>query len=394
MMNFFFSDDVRRNPYHWYAQVRSSSPVLHDPRSDLWMLFDYASVKRAMDDHETFSSAVTPPTGRAPDWLVFQDPPRHTMLRAIVMRTFTPRAIAALEPRIRDLSRELLDASIARGEMDLVADYAGPLPVLVIAELMGIPLDDRDRFARWSHAIVNLSYAIVGGEEAARAIREHAPAREEMRTYITHLAESRRSAPRDDLLTRLVQAEVDGQRLTTEEILGFFQLLLSAATETTTNLIDNAVLCFLEHPDQLERLRRSPELLSSAIEEVVRYRSPGQAMFRETRCEVELHGRTIPAGKFVLVMVGSANRDPAQFADPDRFDIARNPNPHIAFGRGIHFCLGAALARLEARVALSDLFGRLDDIALADDEPWEPRRALHVHGPARLPIRFSRRSED
>jgi cytochrome P450 len=367
--------------------------VLHDPRTDMWMLFDYASAKRAMDDAETFSSSVTPPTGKAPDWLVFQDPPRHTMLRAIVGRTFAPRAIAELEPRIRELSRMLLGAHLDRGEMDLVADYAGPLPVLVIAELFGIPLEDRDRFARWSSAIVNLSYAIAGGEEAARAIREHAPAREEMRAYITQLTDARRATPRDDLLSRLVHADVDGHRLTTDEILGFFQLLLSAATETTTNLIDNAMLCFLEHPDQLARLRHSPELLPSAIEEVVRYRSPGQAMFRETRRDVQLHDRTIPAGKFVLVMVGSANRDPAQFADPDRFDIGRSPNPHIAFGHGIHFCLGAALARLEARVALSDLFGRLDRIELAGDEPWAPRRALHVHGPERLPIRFTKRRE-
>jgi len=174
-----------------------------------------------------------------------------------------------------------------------------------------------------------------------------------------------------------------------EDILGFFQLLLSAATETTTNLIDNAVLSFIENPAQLRRLRDDPSLLGSAIEEVVRFRSPGQAMFRETTRDVELHGRTIPAGAFVLVMVGSANRDPLRFADADVFDIARDPNPHIAFGHGIHYCLGAALARLEARVALTDLFDRIESIELASDEPWEPRKALHVHGPARLPIRFS-----
>ncbi|MES2177678.1 MAG: cytochrome P450 [Gemmatimonadota bacterium] len=391
MMNFFFSDDVRRNPYHWYEQVRSASPVLHDPRSDMWMLFDYDSVKRAMDDHESFSSVVHPPTGRAPDWLVFQDPPRHTQSRAVVMRAFTPRAIAGLEPRMRALSRTLLDSATGRDTMDLVADYAAPLPVLVIAELIGIPLEERTRFIRWSHAIVNLSYCIAGGEAAARVIREHAPARAEMLDYITTLAEQRRAEPKDDLITRLVEAKVGEEPLSVDDLLGFFQLLLSAATETTTNLIDNAVLSFIENPEQLARLRRQPELLPSAIEEVVRYRSPGQAMFRETTCDVELHGRTIPAGKFVLIMIGSANRDPRYFDEPDRFDIARNPNPHIAFGHGIHFCLGAPLARLEAKVALSDLFDRLDDIRLADDEPWEPRPALHVHGPMRLPIRFRAR---
>jgi cytochrome P450 len=392
MMHFIFSDDVRRDPYHWYAQVREASPVLHDPRSGMWMLFDYESVKRAMDDHQRFSSVVHPPTGRAPEWLVFLDPPRHSKLRAIVMRTFTPRAISGLEARIHDLSRALLDQHIARGEMDLVDDYAGPLPVMVIAELIGIPIEDRPRFMRWSQAIVNLSYAIVGGAAAAQALREHAPARAEMLAYLTELAERRRLEPRDDLLTRLVEAEVDGERLSMEDILGFFQLLLSAATETTTNFIDNAVLSFIEHPDQLARLRDNPDLLPWAIEEVVRYRSPGQAVFRETTCDVEMHGRAIPAVSFVLVMVGSANRDPKRFPNAELFDIGRDPNPHIAFGHGIHFCIGAALARLEARVALTDLFSRMETIELASDEPWEPRKALHVHGPAHLPIRFTARA--
>ena len=389
MMNFFFSVDVRRDPYHWYDQVREACPVLHDPRSAMWMLFDYESVRRAMDDHETFSSRVHPPTGAAPEWLVFLDPPRHSRLRAIVMRTFTPRAIANLEPRIRELSRELLDEHAGRGEMELVADYAGPLPVMVIAEMIGIPLADRERFTRWSQAIVNLSYAIAGGAVAAQMIAEHRPVRAEMLEYITGLAEARRTDPKDDLLTRLVHADVDGERLTIEELLGFFQLLLSAATETTTNLIDNAVLSFIENPGQLALLKADPSLLPGAIEEVVRFRSPGQAMFREATRDVQLHARTIPAGAFVLVMVGSANRDPKRFANANRFDITRDPNAHIAFGHGIHFCLGAALARLEARVALTDLFERLDSIALASDEPWEPRQALHVHGPSRLPIRFT-----
>jgi cytochrome P450 len=209
-----------------------------------------------------------------------------------------------------------------------------------------------------------------------------------MRAYLADVREQRRKAPKDDLLTRLFEAEVDGERLTEEEVLGFFQLLLSAGTETTTNLIDNAMLCFLEHPDQLARLRGAPELLPSAIEEVLRYRSPAQVMYRETKRELELHGVTLPAGTFVLPIIGSANRDARQFHEPQRFDIGRNPNPHIAFGHGIHFCLGAALSRLEARVALGDLLERMKDFALASAEPWEPRKALHVHGPLRLPLRF------
>jgi cytochrome P450 len=189
-------------------------------------------------------------------------------------------------------------------------------------------------------------------------------------------------------LTRLVEAEVDGERLTEEEILAFFQLLLLAGSETTTNLISNALLCFLENPDQLARLRAAPDLLPSAIEEILRYRSPVQVVFRQTRRDVEVHGQVIPAGKLVLAIVGSANRDPQQFHDAGRFDITRDPNPHIAFGHHIHFCVGAPLARLEARIALSDLFQRVKGFEFASEEPWEPRKTFHVHGPTRLPIRF------
>ncbi len=387
MMN-FLSDDLRRDPFPLYEQVRSSSPLLHEPQSDMWLVFDYESVKRVMTDHDAFSSIVTPPTGKAPDWLVFSDPPRHTKLRGIIMRAFTPRSIANLEPRIRELSRELLAPALERGQMDLALEYSNLLPTMVIAEMIGIPVADRARFLRWGETIMNLSYAIAGGEEAAKAMQENAVVKEEMRAYLKEVIPERRKAPKDDLLTRLVEAEVDGERLTEEEILGFFQLLLSAGTETTTNLINNAILCLIENPDQLARLRAEPHLLPSAIEEVLRYRSPGQIIFRSTKRDIELHGQVIPAGKLVLVMIGSANRDPMKFRDPDRFDIARDPNPHVAFGHGIHFCLGAALSRLEAKVALEDLLERMKGFELASPEPWEPRKGLHIHGPLRLPIRF------
>ncbi|XXU66005.1 cytochrome P450 [Sorangium sp. So ce1097] len=383
-----FPEEMRRDPYPLYDQMRSSSPVLHVAPLDLWMIFDHEGVKRALTDHEAFSSVVTPVTGKAPDWLIFSDPPRHTKLRAIVMRAFTARSVAALEPRVREVSRELLDQQIERGEMDLALDYAGLLPTIVIAEMLGIPLADRARFLRWSEAIVNLSYAISGGDEAERMMSEHAAAKDEMEAYLAEVLKARRRAPKDDLLTRLVEVEVDGERLTDDEILGFFQVLLAAGTETTTNLIDNAILCLIEWPEELARLRASPDVLPSAIEEVLRYRSPVQIAFREARRDVEVHGQVIPAGKLVVPVIGSANRDPQQFRDPDRFDIGRDPNPHVAFGQGVHFCLGAPLARLEARIALSDLLSRLRGLELASKEPWEPRKPLNMLGPARLPIRF------
>ena len=384
----FSSEEMRRNPYPIYDQIRSVSPVFRDPRSDLWMILDYDGVKRALNEPDVFSSRAAPPGGGALDWFIFFDPPRHTKLRALVMRAFTPRSVASLEPRIRELSRSLLDQTIERGEMDLAADFAVPLPLMVIAEMLGIPIEDRAQFRRWSDAILNLVETVSGGEEAIRAAKEFRLAAAEMSTYVADLLTQRRREPKDDLLTRLVEAEVDGERLTEKEIMNFFQLLLLAGSETTTNLINNAVLCFIENPDQLARLRARPELLPLAIEEVLRYRSPVQTMFRQTKRDVEMHGQVIPAGKLVLAMIGSANRDPRQFRDAGRFDVARDPNAHIAFGHGIHFCVGAPLARLESKIALSDLLERVRGFSLASDEPWEPRKAFHVHGPARLPIRF------
>ncbi len=379
---------MRRDPFPVYDGLRESAPVLRDPRTGAWLILDYEGVKRALFDHDAFSSAVTPPTGKAPDWLIFSDPPRHARLRAILLRAFTPSGVALLAPRVRELSRELLDETIERGEMDLVADYAGPLPAMVIAEMMGVPAADRPRLLRWSEVIVNLGHSAAGGATAERAVREHAAVRGEMKAYVGDLIEARRKAPEGDLMSRLVEAEIDRERLTDEEILGFFQLLLAAGTETTTNVIDNGVLCFLESPAELARVEAAPELWPSAIEEIIRYRSPAQMMFREARRDVVMRGTVIPAGALVLAMIGAANRDPVQFRDPRRFDVARAPNPHLAFGHGIHFCLGAPLARLEAGIALRDLFGRAKGLALASDAPWEPRRALHVHGPSRLPVRF------
>jgi cytochrome P450 len=384
----FLSEDLLRNPYPLYAQMRGGSPVFEAPGGDIWMIFDYEGVKRALQDHDAFSSRAAPPGGGPLDWLIFFDPPRHTKLRAIIQRAFTPRSIAGLEPRIRELSRGLLDETIERGEMDLAADYAVPLPMIVIAEMLGIPIEDRERFKRWGDAILTLSDTIGGGEAAAWAARVFGAAKVEMNDYLTGLLAERRAAPKDDLLTRLAEAEVDGERLSQEEILAFFQLLLLAGTETTTNLINNAILCLIESPDQLARLLTARELIPSAIEEVLRYRSPVQAMFRETRRDIEVHGRVIPAGKLVLPILGSANRDPQQFEGADRFDISRDPNPHVAFGHGIHFCLGAPLSRLEGRIALTDLLERVKGFKLASDAPWEPRKAFHVHGPSRLPIRF------
>jgi cytochrome P450 len=262
---------------------------------------------------------------------------------------------------------------------------------MVIAELLGVPAWEWPRFRRWSDAIMGLIDTLRPGPRAQAAAIAYREAHVEMQRFLALEIASRRIEPRDDLLTRLVEADADGERLSDAEVLSFFELLLLAGHETTTNLIDNAVLALLEHPAQLERLRAEPALVPSAIEEVLRYRSPVQAAFRATRESVGLRGRRIPANQLVLAMIGAANRDPSVFAEPHRFDIARHPNPHVAFGHGIHFCIGAPLARLEGREALPILLERLPELRFATRTAWEPRPAFHVHGPNRLELRFRAR---
>lgn len=386
----FFSGDLRRNPFPAYDQVRAASPVLHVPSPDLWMIFNYDGVKQAITDHEAFSSSPSMANSPNPPWLVFFDPPRHTKLRALIMRAFTPRMVANLEPRIQQISHDLIDRMLENGKTDLIADFAAALPMMVIAGMLGLPIAEWRRFRRWSDVIVtSSSLAIPGGAPWAATAADMALVRAEMKDSVREWIGARRAAPQDDLLTALIQAEIDGERLSEEDLLGFVQLLLIGGTETTSNLIGNAILCFIEHPDQLARIRQKPELLSPAIEEVLRYFSPVQWMLRFSAREIEIGGDSIPAGKRILVMIGSANRDPKHFADPGRFDIGRNPNPHIAFGHGIHFCLGAPLSRLESRVALSAFLDRIASFELSGGQPWTPCNALHLLGPASLPMVLS-----
>ena len=385
-LELLFAEETRRGPYPAYERLRSQTPVFGDAATGLWVALDYDSVKRMLADHELFSSRLGPAS-----WMIFLDPPKHTKLRALISQAFTPKSIASLEPRIVLFCKQLIEPLLERDEIDLVADFSARLPMLVISEMLGLPAADSPRFWQWNEVILNMSYTVPGGANARGAADAFAVATVEMNDYLGALLAERRAAPKGDLLTGLLQAELDGDRLSQADILGFFQLLLLAATETTTNLISNAMLCFIENPVQLAALRASPSLLAPAIEETLRYRSPLQWMFRVTRQEVELHGNRIPAGKAILAMMGAANRDPRQFPDPDRFDIARNPNPHIAFGHGMHFCLGAALARMEARIALDYLLTNFEQFELAGSKSWQPRAGLHVHGPAELPLKFRAR---
>jgi cytochrome P450 len=377
---------ARFDPFPLYRELREDSPVLFDAAQGVWHLFRYDDVQRALSEHAVFSSRMR--GGREPDQdhlfassLISTDPPRHRQLRSLVSEAFTPRAVAALEPRISEIVEELLDRVGATGSMDLIDDFAYPLPVIVIAELMGIPAEDRDRFKRWSDTVVGQvrDYEDSPGRTAAQ---------QEMAEYFFAMIERRRRDPGEDLISRLLAAQVDGEHLSVMELLGFCALLLVAGNETTTNLLGNAVLTFAEWPGTIDRLRAESGALPSAIEEVLRFRSPVQSMFRVTTQDTVVGGTAIPAGSRLAAWIGSANRDGRQFPDPDAFTLERHPNRHLAFGQGIHFCLGAPLARLEARVALSALLARLPGLSLAPGAPLERIDSTIIFGPRQLPVHW------
>jgi len=377
-----FSLAERLNPFPYYRMMRQSTPVYREPGRPAWQVFRYDAVQRVLSDYRVFSSEphYAPLEQREPIGasLINTDPPRHRQLRSLVSQAFTPRRVAQLEPRIVAIVDELLGRVQSSGAMDVIGDLAYPLPVIVIAELLGIPAADRQRFKEWSDAIVG------GGRMDGRT------AQWEMSQYFLAVVAERRREPRNDLISALLAAQIDGQHLSQAELLGFCVLLLVAGHETTTNLIGNAILTFAEHPEIMERLRAEPALLPDAIEEVLRYRSPVQVMFRHAVADTQLGDQEISAGNVVLAWIGSANHDEAQFPDAERFDITRSPNRHIAFGQGVHFCLGAPLARLEARIALGTMLERLPNIQVARGAYLEPQESFIVYGVKHLPITFDR----
>ena len=388
------------NPYAYYAALRDAEPVYWSARLNAWMLTRFADVHAALKDPRLISSRRVssyadslPSTTREQmqplfyqfdKWIGNMDAPDHTRLRRLVNVAFTGRMVEGLRGDIEELVAELLDAVQASGRMDFVADFAYPLPAIVIARMLGVPAERREQFMRWSDNLTAYSGTGRADPDIAQAASRSAA---ELTALFKELADVRRTAPQPDLLSRLVEAEEEGDRLTEQELLGMCGFLIVAGHETTMALLSNGMLALLRYPDQLQRLRDEPELIGSAVEEMLRFDSPIQHQTRSTAVAVEIGGRRIEAGHRVMPFLGAANRDPEKFNEPDRFDISRDPNPHLAFGFGPHYCIGAPLARLEAEIAMAAILQRCTHLELVDDQP-PFRHHTSQRNPTRLPIVF------
>ncbi len=360
------------DPYRTYEQLRQKDPVHRMRLIEAWALTRYEDVQDVLADHKRFTNAE-----RNYDYMQYRtfldlDPPDHTRLRGLVSKAFTPRAVRELGPRIQDLVDELLDAVAGKGRIDLISDFAFPLPVIVIAEMLGVPAQDRARFREWSDDIALSVNPLLNSEQIERVQQ----ATEELFEYFEGIIEQRRQAPQNDMISALLAAEEEGDRLTHEELLSTLMLLLVAGNETTRNLIGNGMLALLKYPAQLQRLREHPELLDSAINELLRYDSPVQMDARNAIDDVEIGGKRIAAGQRILAIVGAANRDPQVFANPDELDIGRDEVSHLSFGRGIHYCLGSPLAILEGRIAFSSLLDRYSSLRLASEPVFKDQIVL------------------
>ncbi len=365
--------------YPWYRQMRAQK-IVYDERRAAWIVFRYADVEQVLLEVGSFSSQRTlKPDGSVDEvagaGMLGTDPPRHRHLRSLVVQAFTQKRVAQLEPRIRAIATRLLD-EMAQADtiVDLVTTFAYPLPVMVIGELLGVPADEARQFRQWAIDFVGNDYELR--MQTARDIS----------AYFNALISERTERPRQDLISELLGAEVNGERMTRSELIGACLLLLIAGHETTATLIGNAMWCFDEHPEAWRQVLADPALLPSAIEEVLRFRSVVHYLPRVVKQDMRFLDQNLEAGDLVLPMFAAANLDPEQFPDPDRFDIRRTPNRHLGFGFGIHLCLGATLARLEARVGLGQLMARFPQAQRDHSQPLELRPSSFIYSLESYPI--------
>jgi cytochrome P450 len=386
------------DPYPLFAELRERAPVKQLEPNGWWVVSRYEDVVYAFKHPELLENGRTmtiywsssderlredsPINNKAT--MAFADPPAHTRIRKLLMTAFVPRAVARLEDRIRAITNEYIDQILAKDEFDLMADLAVPLPITLIAEVLGVDPSLRADFKRWSDASMVMTQGTLTDAEVDAILAS----RREFRAFFQDIIRDRRARPREDMISDLCQADVDGDRLTSEEVHGLAMILLTAGGQTTTHMIGNGMNALLDHPELLQEIRANPALIPSFVEESLRYEGPSKMMPRYTTQEVTIRGVTIPPDQIVIALLASANRDPAQFPDPDRFDITREQRGHLGFGHGIHFCSGAPLARMEGRIAFEELLRRIPSFSRNGKSEWLPY--LGLRGLRQLPLKIDR----
>jgi cytochrome P450 len=395
-----YSPKVRADPYPFYTELRSQDPVHWDEEMGFWVLTRYADIawvyndprfsraqglKRGFDRLPEAEQRIAKPVYQSFSRTMFySDPPYHTRLRGLVNNAFTPGAVEQMRPYVQRIVDELLNAVETKGTMDVIHDLAYPLPILVIAQMLGLPAEKRQQFKQWSDDL----FAILGSVPHAPHLMERAAqSLSELTGYVAALSETRRVQPNEDLLTALVEAVEEGEHLTQDELVANVIILLSAGHETTSNLIGNGLLALLRNPEQMQKLREQPQLMPSTVEEMMRYDNPVQISYRSAAEDVEIDGRLICKGHLINSILAAGNRDPKRFSNPDQFDIARDEGRHLGFGLGIHFCLGAPLVRLEAQIAFAAILDRFPGLVLATEElEWQEHPIFR--GVKSLPVTF------
>ncbi|UPM54820.1 cytochrome P450 [Gottfriedia acidiceleris] len=369
------------DPHGWFEKMRKSSPISFDPDRNCWDVFCYKDVQMVLQNFKQFSSNRN---GLFPT-LLDLDPPTHRRYRNIVSQAFTPKAIQSLAPRIESITKELLAPLKVKREIDIIADIAFPLPVIVISEMLGVPSEDREMFKEWSNIVVS-STQTQSPDEMNELMAQQGKAVQDLQTYFYHIVEKRRNNPQNDLVSTIIAADVDGEKISVEELLNFCFLLLVAGNETTTNLIGNTMLTLFEHPNILDQLYKDNSSISAAIEESLRFRSPVHCMNRFVTEDMNLNGMNLKKGQEVMAWIGSANRDEAVFNESNDFDINRSPNNHLAFGSGVHFCLGSQLARLEANICITEMLKALPNMRLDKTKELRIIPSTFVYGYKELPV--------
>jgi pimeloyl-[acyl-carrier protein] synthase len=392
-----FAPGMLANPYEMYRALRENDPIHRSEMMESWVLTRYDDIDKVLMDNR-FSSDRAKANTRfsqmmreqqeqygpmsTAQTMLTSDPPDHTRLRKLVSKAFTPRAVLDLRPRIQEIVDYLLAEAGKRGEFDIIHDLAYPLPVIVIAEMLGVPPEDRARFKHWSDTVV----ATLGGPFTPPEVMEAGRvAIEELAEYLGGVIAERRAEPRNDLISGLIASEEGGQVLSEEEIFSTCILLLIAGNETTTNLIGTSMLALFRNPDQIDRLRADLSLMPSAVEELLRYAGPVHGTGRVPKEDIEIAGHVFHEGEMVFTVLAAGDRDPSHYPDPDKLDVGRNPTDHLALGDGIHFCLGAPLARAEAQIAIGSMLDRFPKLRLLDEEP-EWGGTFIIRGPKRLNV--------